>query len=123
LILGYELNMQRAFKSFALVVALAGVLSCAGNDRGWVELQPAPQSGQDILPTFLINGTIQYVNVEAGLFVIRDAEDRKFNPINLPDAFKRDGLVVEAEARRRDDLESTTMVGPMVELVRIRARE
>ena len=45
-----------------------------------------------------------------------------YDPTNLPDAFKQDGLGVEAEARRRDDAAGIHMVGPIVDIVRIRRR-
>jgi heat shock protein HslJ len=40
----------------------------------------------------------------------------------LPAAFQRDGMAVEAEGRRREDAMSIGMVGPMIELLRIRER-
>lgn len=51
--------------------------------------------------------------------MIRDAEGATFNPTNLPETFRVDGLAIEADAQRRDDLVSIGMVGPMVELIRI----
>jgi hypothetical protein len=44
------------------------------------------------------------------------------DPTNLPPAFQRDGLRVEAEARRRDDMMGVHQAGPIVQLVRIRTR-
>jgi hypothetical protein len=54
--------------------------------------------------------------------VIRDAGGTQYNPTNLPEPFQVDGKAVEAEARRRDDMASIGMVGPIVELIRIRER-
>ena len=46
----------------------------------------------------------------------------QYNPLNLPTESQVDGLAVEADTRRADDVASIGMVGPMVELLRIRRR-
>lgn len=94
--------------------------SCASvREHGWVELKPQSSDSGQILR---ITGTVHHLELEGGLFVIRDAEGIQYNPINLPEAFRREGMAVEAEARRRDDMASIGMVGPIVELLRIRQR-
>jgi hypothetical protein len=45
-----------------------------------------------------------------------------YDPTNLPPEFQKDGLTIEAEARRRDDMMGIHQVGPIVQLVRVRAR-
>lgn len=94
--------------------------SCGGvSGSGWVELKrQSSESGQ----TLHITGTVRHLELEGGLFVIRDPQGTQYNPINLPDAFRHEGLAVEAEARRRDDMASIGMVGPIIELLRIRQR-
>lgn len=89
----------------------------AGND--YVELEP-PAEGAG--PMLHISGTVRHIELEGGLFVIEDADGSRYNPTNLPEAFRVDGKAVEADARRRDDMVSVGMVGPIVELVRIRER-
>jgi hypothetical protein len=92
--------------------------SCAGNgDAKWVDLKTeAPAS----TPTFRIVGTVHHLDVEGGVFVIRDEQGTQYNPLNLPPAFRVEGMKVEADACRRDDMMSIGMVGPLVELQRIR---
>lgn len=105
----------------ALVPVAALVLSsCASTgSNGWVELKPEPAGSG---PTIHITGTVHHLDLEGGLFVIRDAEGTQYNPINLPEAFRVDGMAVEADARRRDNMASIGMVGPLVELLRVRSR-
>jgi hypothetical protein len=99
------------------IVALS-VLSCSGT-KDWVKLNAEP----DVEGTPLhFVGTVTYVDIEGGVFAIRGSDGTQYNPINLPDSFKTDGMVVEAEARQRDDLVSPAMIGPMIELLRIRRR-
>jgi hypothetical protein len=71
-------------------------------------------------PTIHLGGLVRYLDLNGGLFVIEDADGPRYQPTNLPPAYQLDGLPVEAEARRREDLASIGMVGPVVELVRIR---
>jgi hypothetical protein len=109
---------SRLTLSAVLVSAAALTLwSCAQNN--WLELNPEPDVSA---PTFHIMGSVKYLDLEGGVFVITDADGTQYNPVNLPDSFKVDKMAVEAEARRRDDLASAAMAGPMVELLRIRAR-
>ena len=100
------------------VLILSSCASTAGN--GWVSLDPPQPAGSG--PTFQIAGTVHHLDLEGGLFVIRDAQGEQYSPLYLPDAFRVDGMTVEAEARRRDDMASIGMVGPLVELLRIRSR-
>jgi len=101
-------------------VAVTSLSSCAGSQNSaWVEPQPQPSAMGELLR---IVGTVHYVDLEGGLFVIRDAEGIQYNPVNLPEAFRRDGVPVEVEAYRRNDMVSIGMVGTLIEVVRIRAR-
>ena len=100
------------------VLILSSCASTAGN--GWVALTPPQPAGSG--PMFHITGTVHHLELEGGVFVIRDAEGTQYNPLNLPDAFRVDGMAVEADARRHDDMASIGMVGPLVELLRIRSR-
>ncbi len=99
----------------AVVLMLA---SCAGRGNGWIDAGPGSSAG----PTVTITGTVRHLPIEGGVWVIQDAGGTSYNPTNLPDAVRQDGLAVEAEARRRDDMVSIGMVGALVELVRIRRR-
>lgn len=99
-------------------VAVLVLASCASaGKKDWIELKPdAVGSG----PALRITGTVHHLNLEGGLYVIRDAQGTNYNPVNLPKAIRVEGMAVEADARRRDDMASIGMVGPLVELLRIR---
>lgn len=109
--------MKSALSS-VLLLSLALLLSACSSpgQGGWQRLAPGE-------PELRFTGMVHYLELEGGLYLIRDAGGTNHNPVNLPDAFRRDGLAVEVEARRRADLLSIGMVGPMVELVRIRRAE
>jgi heat shock protein HslJ len=95
--------------------------ACAGGGAGresnpWEELGAGAESG----PVFLVGGIVRHVELEGGLFVIDAADGTRYVPTNLPPDYQVDGLPLEAEARRRDDMASIAMVAPLVELVRVR---
>ena len=95
--------------------------ACAGGGAGresnpWEDLGRGKESG----PVFHLGGTVRHVELEGGLFVIDAADGTRYVPTNLPPDYQIDGLPLEAEARRRDDMASIAMVAPLIELVRIR---
>jgi hypothetical protein len=93
-------------------------VACGGGTGDWVVPTPAAEKvGQRIR----ITGVIRYNELEGGFFAIRGSDDVTYDPTNLPEAFRKDGLAVEAEAWRRDVM-SVRQVGPIVDLERIRAR-
>ena len=76
--------------------------------------------GCDIMgPDLEGRGTIRYVDLEGGCWGLLTDEDL-FEPINLASEFRVDGLLVVFEAERREDMASPCMMGPIVELSKIR---
>lgn len=104
----------------SMLAAALILVSCAsGGNSGWVELRPPAAGSGSIIQ---IKGTVHHLDLEGGLYVIRDAEGTTFNPTNLPEAYRVEGKAIEAEVQRKEDLISIGMVGPIVELLRIRER-
>ena len=118
----------RVTRGVAMVLEL---FACAGSrtgnaepeggavGNGWVEVSPRPEGDG---PVTTILGVVRHLDLEGGLFVIQDAGGTNYNPTNLPGAFREDGKVVEAEARQRNDVASIGMVGPVIDVLRIRER-
>lgn len=104
------------------VLATAVLLVACAPSSGsrWVELRPVPSGGA---PLIHIVGTVQHLDLEGGFYLLRDGEGNRYNPLNLPEQFRLDGMPIEAEARPRNDVSSIGMVGAVVELVRIRRRD
>jgi hypothetical protein len=115
--------MNKRLHTMAILPALMCLLvaiACAGRDvdrDGWTVLTPASANDAAVIR---IVGTVRHVDVEGGEYVIVDDKDTRFNPTNLPREFQIDGTAVEADARRRERTVSIGMVGPIVDLVRIR---
>jgi heat shock protein HslJ len=108
--------MTRALVGLSLFLAACAAGGAARESNPWEELGSGEQSG----PVFHLGGTVRHVELEGGLFVIDAADGTRYVPTNLPKDYQVDGLAMEAEARRRDDMASIAMVAPLVELVRIR---
>jgi len=66
-------------------------------------------------PDFEGDGIVRFIDVEGGCWAI-DSGDQSFEPINLPDDFRLDGLAVVFEADARPDLASICQVGRIVDL-------
>ena len=104
----------RRIGQWALLLTLAG---CRGSEAEWV----VPTPGAEQVGTRIhIIGTVRYYTLEGGFYAIRGNDSVTYDPRNLPSAFRKDGLQVEAEARRRDDMMGIHQVGPIVDLQRIR---
>lgn len=99
--------------------AAVALLVSACATAGGSEAVAARQGSGGVLR---IVGVVRYLDVEGGVFVIRAADGAQYKPIDLPKPFQQDGLEVEVEARRRDDMVSFAMVGPLIEIVRIQKR-
>lgn len=98
----------------ALIFTLVACMSTGSN---WVDL--AADSAATGTP-LRITGVIRHDEVEGGFWAIRGDDSVTYDPTNLPEEFRREGLRVEAEARLRDDMAGIHMAGPLVELRRIR---
>jgi hypothetical protein len=72
---------------------------------------------------FVVNGTIRYLDIEGGCWAFQvDPRTAGYQPVGLPPEFRRDGLAVRAALKPRGDLVSFCMIGPIAEVVWIRAR-
>ena len=91
----------------------------AGGEAAWVTPTPAAEPGGT---TVHVTGIISHVDLEGGFFAIKGDDGTTYDPTNLPGEFQKDGLAVEAEVRRQDDMAGIHQAGPIVEIVRIRAR-
>jgi hypothetical protein len=69
-----------------------------------------------------ISGVIRYYELEGGFYAILGEDGETYNPINLPEEFRQDGLPVRAKIRPRHDMMGIHQAGPLVEIIEIRRR-
>lgn len=64
-------------------------------------------------------GVVEFVDVEGGCWSLRSGNE-VYEPLNLPEGMKIDGLEVEFEGELRDDVATICQIGPVIELEEIR---
>lgn len=72
--------------------------------------------------TFEITGTVVYKDIEGGFYAIDADDGRKYDPINLPENFKKNGLKVKLTARLKRNAVSFHMYGSIIEIVDVAAQ-
>lgn len=77
-------------------------------------LNPLDENG-----TFVSTGTIQYIDLEGGFYGIITDQGENYLPLNLPEAFRVDGLRVRFWAKVRNDVMTIYMWGTPVEILKI----
>jgi hypothetical protein len=118
-------------------VASAFLVSCApkqeahdpAGDPAGDEAGEAPKEEETAPPAtpspsipegeFSVDGTVLKLPIETGCWVIRTLEGTEYEPINLKDEYRNEGMRVRADLRARSDMASTCMVGTIVEIVKI----
>ena len=65
-------------------------------------------------------GIIQYNDLEGGFYGIIDDNGEKYDPINLPDEFKQDGIQVKYKLKIIENQMNTHMWGTIVEIIEIK---
>lgn len=97
-----------------LALLLGSLVALACTDLSVDPLESATQA--------TLAASVQFLELEGGCWTLEVGEGVHYQPINLPDEFLHDGLLVSAELLRRDDFGSTCQVGPMVEVLSISRR-
>jgi len=72
--------------------------------------------------SFRVYGTVRFIDIEGGCWVIRVDDSLQYEPIGLPDTFQVDGLDVRALLTLRDDMASICMTGRIAEVLGIEER-
>ena len=99
---------------FPLLFLLLAVIGCAHNKGGGTL--------SDGSTTVTIIGTIRFLDLEGGVYVIESDDGARYKPVNLGTEFQKDSLEVEAEVIEKGNVASNDMVGSIVEIVSIHKR-
>ncbi len=127
--------MRHGIAAVLLLMSGAALLGCRGtsdSEKPTPKAEPniakpndARSSGSSAIPdssTFEIQGTVVRKRIEGGFFAIEGDDGKKYNPINLAESFRKDGLKVQVTARLRMDVMSIHMHGAIIEIVEIVAK-
>ena len=113
---------RSVYLCLAVAVALAGCRSASEtkdpkpSPQGNTEAGALPQDG------LRITGTVRHIPIEGGFYGIVADDGRHYDPVNLPAAFKEDGLPVACRARVLRNRASFHMWGQLVEILDIQRR-
>jgi hypothetical protein len=124
------LNMKKTLQIFFILICVCGLVGCkstisSNNDKllesSYTEPKDQTASRGEALPAdlFEIEGTVTYQSLEGGFYAIDGTDGRKYDPINLPEAFKKDGLRVKGSVRLKEDVVSFHMYGEFIEIVEL----
>jgi hypothetical protein len=115
-----------------VVVALSGctednALSKTTENTGRNMSGPEKGNGGPGKPTlasdaFEILGTVTFKDLEGGFYAIESFDGEKYDPMNLPESFRKDGLKVKVTARPQRDVMSFRMYGEIIEVISIEAQ-
>lgn len=85
---------------------------------------PSPTEIPAVLPAdaFEITGTVSHKNFEGGFFAIDADDGKRYDPISLPEQFRKDGLKVKVTARLKPNAVSFHMYGSIIEILDITTR-
>jgi len=127
--------MKHIVRVLLIVICVAVLFSCKDKETSLDDIQntePNMSKSNEFLSsestaagpadTFQIVGKVTYKNIEGGFYAIDGDNGRKYDPINLPEPFRKDGLRVKVTARRKTDVMSFHMYGTIIEVVNIAAQ-
>lgn len=67
----------------------------------------------------MITGTVRYLDFEGGFYGLVADSGEKYDPINLPEEYKKDGLRVKFQVTEKKGMVGFRMWGKIVEIVKI----
>ncbi len=106
-----------------LLVLLAACTGAPAPDAAGAAPPETPPPGAPPVETsdsiVTITGVVRHFDLEGGFFAIRGDDGVTYDPSNLAEEFRQDGLRVQARLRLRPDMGGIHMVGPIVDIVEI----
>jgi hypothetical protein len=127
--------MKHIIHVLLILICVGALVSCkdkTGSSNDIQNTEPnisesnePPSSESTLVPpadSFEIVGTVTYKNIEGGFYAIDGDNGSKYDPINLPESFRKDGLKVKVTARLKKDAMSFHMYGAIIEVVNIAAQ-
>ena len=88
----------------------------SGPDTGGQQESASTQAPAD---AFEFTGTVIYMDLEGGFYAIDADDGNKYDPLNLPQAFRKEGLRVKVSAQHQTDVMSMHMYGTIIQILKI----
>ena len=121
--------MKQLMTTALILVCGVALVGCADrseseNEVPGTEPNNSSSSGSPTTPNseaLEIQGTVVFKDLEGGFFAIDGDDGQKYNPVNLAESFRKDGLKVKVTARPDADAMTVHMYGTVIEIVEIQA--
>jgi len=112
--------MNTARLSAAACLCIAAACSAGVSNEASAGLTTAAAKGDPVAckGDVCVNGTVRHVEIEGGFWAIRGDDNVTYDPMGgVPAAYREEGLRVRLDAKRRNDVGSIHMAGPIVEII------
>jgi hypothetical protein len=73
----------------------------------------------ELLTDQMLTGTVKHLRFEGGFYGIVGSDGAKYDPVNLPKEFQKDGLQVRFQVKEKKGMMGIHMWGKIVEIVKI----
>ena len=70
---------------------------------------------------FEMYGTVKYIGLEGGFYGIIGDDGGRYQPLNLPEEYRVDGLRIWFKAKIREDVATIYMWGTPIEILEVKA--
>lgn len=127
--------MKHIMHTLLILICVVALVGCKGKPDSSEDIQNTESNVSEVneLPSsentpappadsFEIVGIVKYNNIEGGFYAIDGDDGNKYDPINLPESFRKDGLKVKVTARLKKEVLSFHMYGAIIEVVNIAAQ-
>jgi len=124
--------MKHIIQASIILICIVALVGCNGKTTTSEDLRntepnvsesnesPSPEStSAHPSDLFEIVGNVTYKTIEGGFYAIEGDDGKKYDPINLPESFKKHGLKVKVTARLKKDAMGFHMYGAIIEIVNI----
>lgn len=102
------ISRRRSYLFLGACLAVVSAVSCSNTAE--------PGSTQ-------IVGTVEFLNVEGGCWTLLASDGARYEPVDLGEEFREDGLQVSVTVRSLEEVASVCQVGKIVEIESIRRRD
>jgi hypothetical protein len=107
-------------KTWGRTVACWALLVATGCASSEPDRSAGTQSATLGTGSQVVTGTIRHLDLESGFYGIEADDGTKYDPVNLPQDFRQDGLRVEVRVEELKDRVSIHMWGKVVRIVQIK---
>lgn len=110
--------VRRCLVAACGLAALASIVGAAGCEAAGGASPAQPPYSASIVR---FTGTVVWVDLETGFYGLVSDDGRKYEPLGLPETFKRHGLRVQVTGTEEPGMVSVNMWGTMLRVVEIAA--